>query len=410
MGKYINTLFAVLMAIAVMLFISCNEKLDSNGIEIGTNGIGDIRFGVKISELPKQSEGLYDNIIVEKVGDVDFDEHILYTFTLNGLPTVKVEDYEQNGTISNIKLVSPIAHIGGISPGMAVEDLLQKKDVPQVFHNDGGFFFETKNCLITINEFSQSGYDKRQQAYMTGKDIILTEDDFTENSVVESIICQAGNDAGNYTKTSSRDKDWWVDVLILLVFIAIYAAMAVHMIKVHESKDEERVFTGSKWRMALFVPLMSLGFFVEGLTVSSFMALFVATPIILCVYYYACMTPKRIIIKNGFSENAFHWIGGMWASSENRKRNDVLIKDLEERRDKMTDDKYYVNNREDKLEMDRKIDGFNSRINEEKYRTEEHFMMIVVTIFITAIFVWFTPFSAIGSYLKNYIFYRSKKE
>ena len=46
-------------------------------------------------------------------------------------------------------------------------------------------------------------------------------------------------------------------------------------------------------------------------------------------------------------------------------------------------------------------------IDEEKHHHFESFVMLLFSLFVAVIYVWITPFTAIGNYCRNYLFHRT---
>ncbi len=185
-----------------MLATACGTGSTSDDIfAITKEGLGPIKFGMNVSDLPERVEGLYDKI--EKVhvpADewMDSEAYDYYAFKLNDKQVISID--AEN--IERLFITHPKAHYKGIHVEMLLADVLQTDAVLYASGNiESGEFsswFEIDGLQLSFNHyggkgFSKSGMSKLYQSIDDGlRELDFTAEDFQSSAVIDQIYIYGG--------------------------------------------------------------------------------------------------------------------------------------------------------------------------------------------------------------------------
>lgn len=383
----------------ILLSINC---IWAKGVKIEPNGVGDIRLGKNISDLPKKSKGVYDKIVKENLEHFEMGEYTLYTFILNDNTTVKVEDYLGNGEIENIEIVSNIGEVNGLSVGMKVKELLKNKKVKQTINNDGSLFFELNGCLLKVNELKDSGYDKLQKAYSTGDKILFVSDDFPDSSFVESIYCIGESVA--ITSEEFGDKKSSDNIIMSIILFVAIVSMTIHMVIVTQREEpNSRVFTCSWVRISALGIMLLCGILTTQKGFFNVTSSIILLILVLIFCYYAWLRPKLLFLTDKPSAwniklpNLLNSIDSN--TSRMQKERELRYNQLTEELKKKIEKEYH--SYEDVKNAKMKLgDADNQNFIDMVYI---YGLKVAVILIVTLSYIILLPYISFYQYFKNYI-------
>lgn len=389
-------------------------------VQITTAGIGTIKVGGNISDMPKSVDGLYDQIASEQKEDMG-DTYTCYKFIKDSSTIAQVDDFSNQGEISSVEILSPDFKLEGISVGTPVSQLFNLPKAKQTHQRDGAFYFEIDNVLIKVGEFSEAGWSKLRDAYNAGTNATLTLSDFDNDAAVTSIICNgqtadaavAMNDDTQSDATHQPDSKTYKTIMNIALLLAL-GAMIFHMIVTIRSEQQERVFVGSKLRMVLLAALCL--FMVIFSIVNNFNmwpAIFqtVGTIVLLTFYYYAYQRPVSLFLNDKPLKSLFHRLPGLWdylsfdsdrIDSERKKHYDTEIEKAQNKiNNEWLDEQEYQKQK--------------SKINDAQFGAFADSLFLsafkwILIITVTVIYLSLTPFIAMYHYFKNYILYKEGRK
>lgn len=198
-------------------------------------------------------------------------------------------------------------------------------------------------------------------------------------------------------------------IVAILLFIA-WGTMLAHMVWIRNNdEDEERYFTGSKLRLVLFALMLGATAIWGSDGVWAMIGMLALDVLVVAFIWMAYLEPRsRLIARRGKprAQSTFAFLGGLWSELENRKRNEERINSLrnqiEETRDKMDDPNYAAL----RQQLNEQLGQAQRDLDEEKHHHFEGYVMLMFSLIVAVIYVWITPFTAIGNYCRNYLFHR----
>lgn len=207
-----------------------------------------------------------------------------------------------------------------------------------------------------------------------------------------------------------RDTSTGETVMAIVLFVA-WGAMLAHMVWLRSRDDERRYFTGSKLRLVLFAAMMvAMALFsTESIWLSA--GMLALDVLVVAFVWMAYLEPEsRLVARRGKprAQSTFSFLGSLWSELENRKRNEARIASLQNRIDenqRKLDNEPLNDATRQQLEED--LNEARQDIDEEKHHHFESFVMLLFSLFVAVIYVWITPFTAIGNYCRNYLFHRT---
>lgn len=201
-----NTLYALTAIVTAFALAACGggHRLG----ELDPEGIGPVRLGMQIGEVPPQVEGWYDAIEVEHT-DKSYDDlecetipaFDTYRFLLNGETMFKTSFQGGATTIDYLTALSPRISYKGIHPGMTVADALAagaKCHAIGEFGGYAGYFsaylaIDETGVTFLFDYLNGHGFTQRFGQELADRGFIeegildVTGDDFRPDAVVESI-------------------------------------------------------------------------------------------------------------------------------------------------------------------------------------------------------------------------------
>ena len=200
-----NKLYALTAIVTAFALAACGGAQRPG--ELDPEGIGPVRLGMQIGEVPPQAEGWYAAIEIEHTDesyDLLDDEVIpafdTYLFQLNGETMFKTALSDGTTKIYYLAAVSPRIGYKGIHPGMTVADALAAGVKCHVYgvYESCEFYCELKIDESPVQlhfqyQDGKTGFSKKGQKklfgqnFMSGKILDVTGDDFQPDAVIESI-------------------------------------------------------------------------------------------------------------------------------------------------------------------------------------------------------------------------------
>jgi len=201
-----NRLFALTALVAALGFAACGGA-DRN-TELTPEGIGPVRLGMPIADLPAQVEGLYDTIEIEHVpegfDDLEYEPipaYDIYRFQLNGETMFETSFGEGATSLSHLDVVSPRIDYKGIHAGMPIAEALAagaKCYAAGEFGGYGPYFhsylkIDGTPIVFSFHYLNGKGFTERFGQKLMERGIIeagtldVTGKDFQKDAVIESI-------------------------------------------------------------------------------------------------------------------------------------------------------------------------------------------------------------------------------
>lgn len=201
-----NKLYALTAIVTAFALAACGGAQRPG--ELDPEGIGPVRLGMQIGEVPPQAEGWYDAIEVEHT-DESFDDleyetipaFDTYLFQLNGETMFRTSLRGGATTIDYLAAVSPRIGYKGIHPGMTVADALAagaRCHAMGEFGGYGGYFsaylaIDDTGVSFLFDYLNGHGFTQRFGQKLAERGLIeneildVTGDDFRPDAVIESI-------------------------------------------------------------------------------------------------------------------------------------------------------------------------------------------------------------------------------
>lgn len=197
-------LHLLLAASAALLLSACGGS--SNTWELTPEGIGPVRMGTIITDLPPQCEGLYDTIELEH-HDASYDDlreemlsaYDIYLFKREGVTRFQTYILEGEQQIRNLYVLSPDISYKGVHAGMTLSEAMKAGarfyaggylgtcDFLSCFRmdEDSGIIFEYNNGT---DAFTQTAYEKLwDRIPITGGYVDITIDYFEPQTKITGI-------------------------------------------------------------------------------------------------------------------------------------------------------------------------------------------------------------------------------
>lgn len=208
---------------------------------------------------------------------------------------------------------------------------------------------------------------------------------------------------------ANRGTTIWETVLAIALFIG-WGAMLAHMVWIRSSDDEERHFTGSKLRLLLFALMLGATALLGTGNIWWTVGMLALDVMVVAFVWMAYLEPEsRLAARRGKprTQTTFGFLGSLWSDLENRKRNQARISALQNRIDehrrRLDNDPLYESERR---QLEEELNGARQDLDEEQHHHFEGFVTLIFSVFVAVIYVWITPFTAIGNYCRNYLFRR----
>lgn len=200
------------------------------------------------------------------------------------------------------------------------------------------------------------------------------------------------------------------ELIVAILLFIVWGTMLAHMVWIRNNdEDEERYFTGSKLRLVLFALMLGATAIWGSNGVWAMIGMLALDVLVVAFIWMAYLEPRsRLIARRGKprAQSTFAFLGGLWSELENRKRNEERINSLrnqiEETRDKMDDPNYAAL----RQQLNEQLGQAQRDLDEEKHHHFEGYVMLMFSLIVAVIYVWITPFTAIGNYFRNYLFHR----
>jgi hypothetical protein len=257
---------------------------------------------------------------------------------------------------------------------------------------------------------NSSGMAKREEAWFTGVLPEITLDDFDAGATVISF---AITPQVNHYAVGGRAArgNTWQDILIMIALVILFIVGLIHMLS--EFRNDNRIFVGSYTRLFLYtaflVVLLVTGPNQEFWPTVQFILFAIVT---ITFSYLAYLRPADKILRDGPPiPTWFQLLGGAWVALERKKINKHYIELREKRIQKLNNDmRDYSEADKDKARAE--INSLNRDINNETYKTDQTIGLLILSIIIGFIVIYFTPLAALFNYIRNYPLYlrRKKKE
>lgn len=198
-------------------------------------------------------------------------------------------------------------------------------------------------------------------------------------------------------------------IAAILLFIA-WGAMLAHMVWIRSNdEDDARYFTGSKLRLLLFALMLGATAIWGSNGVGAMIGMLALDVLVVAFIWMAYLEPEsRLKARRGKprAQSTFAFLGGLWSELENRKRNEARINSLrnqiEETRDKLDDPNCAAIHQQ----LNEQLEQAQRDLDEEKHHHFEGYVLLMFSLIVAVIYVWITPFTAIGNYCRNYLFHR----
>lgn len=198
-------------------------------------------------------------------------------------------------------------------------------------------------------------------------------------------------------------------IAAILLFIA-WGAMLAHMVWIRSNdEDDARYFTGSKLRLLLFALMLGATAIWGSDGVWAMIGMLALDVLVVAFIWMAYLEPEsRLNARRGKPrvQSTFAFLGGLWSELENRKRNEARINSLrnqiEETRDKLDDPNCAAMHQH----LNEQLEQAQRDLDEEKHHHFEGYVLLMFSLIVAVIYVWITPFTAIGNYCRNYLFHR----
>lgn len=202
-----NRLYALAALVTALALAACGGA--DRSAELTPEGIGPVRLGMRLCEVPAQAEGWYDAIAVEHT-DESYDEmedetipaFDTYLFLLNGETMFLTRSREgDEAAIEYLEAVSPRIGYKGIRPGMTVADALAAGAECHAAGEFGGYadYFmaylkvDDSSVYGSFDYLNGCGFTEEYGLKLTKRGVIdreildVTGADFRPDAVVESL-------------------------------------------------------------------------------------------------------------------------------------------------------------------------------------------------------------------------------
>ena len=399
-SKLLATLLTVVLY--TTLLTSCGRGSEFTAT---LTGVDVIQIGLPVEDIPASVRGLYDAFTVEQVFDEHDGDFRLVRFLRSG-ETVMTAN-AGNAIWSITVLGANIASADGITPGTPVQTLFERGGRGALVGDDWRFAVVIDRVEYNV-QMNSRGMAKREQAWLTGTLPEITLDDFDAGATVISFAIMPQERHYAVGGRAARGNTWQ-DILIKIAVAIVFLLALLHMFS--EYSNDNRVFVGSYFRIFLFAALMCSGlFFVNGIWNTIWL---IAVTIVIVVFsYLAYLKPADKILRDGPPiPTWFQILGGAWATLERKQINKHYI-ELREKRIQELNNNMGNYSEADKDRARAEISSLNIDINNEKYQTDQTIGLLILSIIIGFIVVYFTPLAAFFNYIRNYPLYlrRKKKE
>jgi len=200
-----KTRHLLLAASAALLLSACGGSPSSSAIT--PEGIGPVRLGAIITDLPRQCDGLYDAIDLEhydgyydEMNDEEVPAGDIFLFKKEGCTLFQTSIPENERQIKWLYVISPELSYKGVRVGMSIADALKAGarfysagsfascEFYSCFQvDDSGIVFDYENDEMGEDAFSPAGYRKLEELPSVAGYSDMTADDFDPRTVISGI-------------------------------------------------------------------------------------------------------------------------------------------------------------------------------------------------------------------------------
>lgn len=177
----------ILLFLAAILISSVSVSAQKYFIE--SDGVGPIKTGMTIKDLPKSVVGLYDNVNIFTEYD-DFEGVTITTaLFLTGSEELFYAKASEEGIIYDVRTISSkLTTKSGAYADMSAQKFITLPGVKVSVNPEADEYyqisFEIDGIQVGIDGFSASGEKKRKTAVRTGKTPQFTPTDFTPQAII----------------------------------------------------------------------------------------------------------------------------------------------------------------------------------------------------------------------------------
>ena len=172
---------AGLLALTAAVLTACGGSAPET-IALTPEGVGCLKQGAPVTSIPDRRDGLYDKVVKTTEEDMG-DTYTLYALYAGEQKVAEIPAYGE--TIDLVIVYAPSAATpDGVHPGMKVAEL-QKKPGLKAVYNDG-FEYELNGFRFRVNGMTESGFQKMDNAYAAGSELVLDATDFEPDASVVS--------------------------------------------------------------------------------------------------------------------------------------------------------------------------------------------------------------------------------
>lgn len=195
---------------------------------ITKSGIGKVKLGETISNLPERIEGLYDKIEFESEEGYEEGENSFEVYHVSLGDNIIFDIFPEEDKVAAITVLSAeLKTKKGLGMDSTPAELLAAGGRIISF-NDGTVAIVCDGVLFLDIPLSDQGYKKAEQAYL-GYDETFDVSDFDTSGHAKRILI-SGKYGDQGEKTTNSD---FKDILILVLFLVATFAMIGHMIYVN---------------------------------------------------------------------------------------------------------------------------------------------------------------------------------
>ena len=200
-----KTLHLLLAASAALLLSACGGSSSSSAVS--PEGIGPVRLGAAITDLPRQCDGLYDTIDLEHYDgyydDMNGEEvpaGDIFLFKKEGITLFQTSIPENDRRIKWLYVLSPELSYKGVHVGMSIAEAMKAGarfysagDFASCgFYScfkvdDSGIAFDYENNEMGEDAFSPAGNRKLDELPVEAGYSDMTADDFAPQTVISAI-------------------------------------------------------------------------------------------------------------------------------------------------------------------------------------------------------------------------------
>ena len=131
-----------ILTLAIM-FVSFGCKADGPGLVITGEGIGPVKLGATVKDLPASADGLYDKI------NEEYSDFVLYSFYLDGNQTLSTNGDDSIQMIEIFPELKDAATADGVYVGMPLSEFKKKDGWKNTDENR----YEKDGVIVYLQEY-----------------------------------------------------------------------------------------------------------------------------------------------------------------------------------------------------------------------------------------------------------------